>query len=48
MYVVPKGVEHSPKALPDIHFLMVEPASTAHTGEKISEVTVASSDQVWI
>jgi len=48
MYVVPKGVEHCPKALPGTHFLMVEPASTAHTGENISEVTVASSDQTWI
>ncbi|MCJ8296179.1 MAG: cupin domain-containing protein, partial [Colwellia sp.] len=48
MYVVPKGVEHCPKALPDTHFLMVEPASTAHTGETVSDMTVASSEQEWL
>ena len=48
MYVVPKGVEHCPKALPDTHFLMIEPEGTAQTGENISEVTVASTEQVWI
>lgn len=48
MYVVPKGVEHCPKAQPDTHFMMVEPSSTAHTGEDKSEVTVSAEDQVWI
>lgn len=48
MYVVPKGVEHCPKAEPDTHFMMIEPASTAHTGERQSEVTVSSEKQEWI
>ncbi|CAH9067435.1 hypothetical protein PSECIP111951_03793 [Pseudoalteromonas holothuriae] len=48
MYVVPKGVEHCPKATPDTHFLMVEPASTAHTGEVDSELTVSQEQQQWI
>ncbi|BBN82379.1 mannose-6-phosphate isomerase [Pseudoalteromonas sp. A25] len=48
MYVVPKGVEHCPKAIPDTHFLMVEPASTAHTGSVESELTVATEQQQWI
>jgi len=48
MYVVPKGVEHCPKAEPDTHFMMVEPSSTAHTGEIQSEITVSSSKQAWI
>ena len=48
MYVVPKGVEHCPKAEPDTHFMMVEPASTAHTGETQSELTVSSDKQEWI
>ncbi len=48
MYVVPKGVEHCPKAEPDTHFMMVEPSSTAHTGELQSEVTVSSDKQEWI
>jgi len=48
MYVVPKGVEHCPKAQPDTHFMMIEPSSTAHTGEINSEVTVSSDEQAWI
>ncbi|NQY35646.1 MAG: cupin domain-containing protein [Alteromonadaceae bacterium] len=48
MYVVPKGVEHCPKALPDTHFMMIEPSSTAHTGDLDSEVTVSFEEQDWI
>jgi quercetin dioxygenase-like cupin family protein len=48
MYVVPKGVEHCPKAEPETHFMMVEPSSTAHTGETQSELTVSSEQQEWI
>jgi len=48
MYVVPKGVEHCPKAEPNTHFMMVEPATTAHTGEIQSEITVSSDRQEWI
>ncbi|MCL1139174.1 cupin domain-containing protein [Shewanella pneumatophori] len=48
MYVVPKGVEHCPKAQDNTHFLMVEPASTAHTGDTQSELTVSSDEQKWI
>jgi len=48
MYIVPKGVEHCPKAQPDTHFMMVEPSSTAHTGETQSELTISSDQQEWI
>ena len=48
MYVVPKGVEHCPMATPDTHFLMIEPASTAHTGNLDSGATVELADQHWI
>lgn len=48
MFVVPKGVEHCPRAQADTHFMMVEPSSTAHTGETQSDVTVSSSEQEWI
>jgi mannose-6-phosphate isomerase-like protein (cupin superfamily) len=48
MYVVPKGVEHCPKAQPNTHFMMIEPATTAHTGEIKSEITVSSDKQDWI
>jgi len=48
MYVVPKGVEHCPKAQQDTHFMMIEPSSTAHTGETVSEITVSSEQQECI
>lgn len=48
MYVVPKGVEHCPVAEPDTHFLMIEPASTAHTGEHQTDRTVVLEQQQWI
>ena len=48
MYVVPKGVEHCPLAEPNTHFMMIEPANTAHTGALESEVTVSADKQEWI
>ncbi|WNC68643.1 cupin domain-containing protein [Thalassotalea nanhaiensis] len=48
MYVVPKGVEHCPKAQADTHFMMVEPSTTAHTGETVSDLTVSAEQQEWI
>jgi len=48
MYVVPKGVEHCPLATEGTQFMMIEPASTAHTGALESEVTVSSDNQEWI
>lgn len=48
MYVVIKGVEHCPVAEPDTHFMMIEPASTEHTGNKETDVTVAVEEQEWI
>ena len=48
MYVVPKGVEHCPIADEETHFLMIEPASTAHTGSVNSEKTVSVEKQDWI
>lgn len=46
LYVVPRGVEHRPVALPTAEVMLFEPASTAHTGDVISDRTV--SDQEWI
>ena len=45
-YIVPKGVEHKPEAPEEVHIMLFEPKSTAHTGKIISEVTV--TDQEWI
>ncbi|KGY11539.1 cupin [Vibrio tubiashii] len=48
MYIVPKGMEHCPVAKPDTHFMMIEPASTAHTGDLESEATISLEKQEWI
>ncbi len=48
MFVVPKGVEHCPRAEAGTQFMMIEPASTAHTGEHDTDRTVSCEDQVWI
>ena len=33
MFVVPKGVEHCPKADEETHILLIEPAGTPNTGD---------------
>ncbi len=48
MYVVPKGVEHCPVTDEETHFMMIEPATTAHTGEHKTDITVSSAQQEWI
>jgi mannose-6-phosphate isomerase-like protein (cupin superfamily) len=48
MFVVPKGIEHCPLAESDTHFMMIEPASTEHTGKDKTEITVAIENQEWI
>lgn len=44
--VVPRGVEHLPVAEEEVHVMLVEPRSTLHTGDVVSEVTV--TEQPWI
>ena len=34
MFVVPKGVEHCPKAEEETHVLLIEPSGTPNTGDK--------------
>lgn len=48
MCIVPKGLEHRPRAAEETHLLLIEPASTAHTGETVDARTVAVEDQEWI
>ena len=47
-FVVPKGVEHAPKAEEETHIILFEPKATAHTGTIDSDMTVATEDQEWI
>lgn len=39
MLVIPKGVEHKPIAVEEVHLLLFEPASTKHTGKVDHELT---------
>jgi mannose-6-phosphate isomerase-like protein (cupin superfamily) len=48
MYIVPKGVDHTPSASEETYVMLIEPKSTAHTGDTQSEQTVAIEDQKWI
>lgn len=48
MCIVPKGVEHKPMADEETEIMLIEPASTEHTGKTISEKTVATDQQAWI
>lgn len=33
MYIVPRGVEHCPRAAEEVHLLLIEPAGTPNTGD---------------
>jgi mannose-6-phosphate isomerase-like protein (cupin superfamily) len=44
--VVPKGVEHKPRAAEECHILLIEPAGTLNTGDAGGERSVAGED--WI
>lgn len=46
MYVVPKGVEHRPRALQEAKLLLIEPRGVINTGATGSELT--APDDVWI
>jgi mannose-6-phosphate isomerase-like protein (cupin superfamily) len=38
LFVVPKGVEHSPLAEEEVHLLLIEPAGTPNTGDVATAV----------
>jgi mannose-6-phosphate isomerase-like protein (cupin superfamily) len=46
MAVVPRGVEHRPVALDEVHLLLFEPASTLNTGNVRDERTVERLDRI--
>ena len=48
MYIVPKGVEHRTLASEEAHIMMIEPKSTAHSGDVQSNLTVPTEAQAWI
>jgi len=44
--IVPKGVEHCPRAENEVHVLLFEPAATVNTGTAGGERTVAELDRI--
>lgn len=38
LYVVPRGVEHRPVAIDEVHLLLIEPAGTPNTGDPATAV----------
>lgn len=45
-FIVPRGVEHLPIALEEVHVLLFEPAATLNTGDVQSDRTVAVLEQI--
>ena len=44
--IVPRGVEHCPRAEREVHVLLFEPAGTVNTGETRSERTVTDYERL--
>ena len=42
LYVVPKGIEHRPMAIDEVHLLLIEPIGTPNTGDPSTAVTKES------
>ncbi len=45
-HVVPRGVMHNPIAEEEVHIVLIETVTTAHTGDVVIDRTVAVEDQV--
>jgi mannose-6-phosphate isomerase-like protein (cupin superfamily) len=43
LYVVPRGVEHCPRATEEAHILLIEPKRTANTGDAGGERTAVET-----
>ncbi|MCU1348511.1 MAG: cupin protein [Acidobacteria bacterium] len=46
MYVIPRGVEHRPRATSECRIMLIEPAGTVNTGDAGGELT--ANNDVWI
>jgi len=44
--IVPRGVEHRPVAVEDVHVLLFEPATTMNTGDVRNERTVVNPERL--
>lgn len=46
LIIVPKGVEHKPEALEEVHIVLIDPKGTVNTGEVESSHTVKKPQQI--
>lgn len=46
LVVIPKGVEHRPVAREEVHLMLIEPKTTRHTGDVVSERTVSEYGRI--
>jgi mannose-6-phosphate isomerase-like protein (cupin superfamily) len=46
LFVVPRGVEHCPKADEEAHVLLIEPKATTNTGDVVDALTVAEVPEI--
>jgi mannose-6-phosphate isomerase-like protein (cupin superfamily) len=44
--VVPRGVEHCPRAEEEVHVMLFEPAGTLNTGESESDLTIRELEEL--
>ena len=44
--IVPRGVEHCPRAAEEVHVMLFEPATTLNTGETENERTVRNLEEL--
>jgi mannose-6-phosphate isomerase-like protein (cupin superfamily) len=45
-FVVPRGVQHNPIAEEEVHVVLIETVTTAHTGDVVTERTRSLDDQL--
>jgi mannose-6-phosphate isomerase-like protein (cupin superfamily) len=45
-HVVPRGIEHRPRATEEAWVMFVEPAATKHTGDAVTEFTRSIAQQI--
>src|SRR5260221_11944398 len=46
LFVVPKGVEHCPVAAEEVQIMMIEPKTTKHTGDVVTELTQSTYERL--
>ena len=44
--IIPKGTEHKPVAMEEVHVMLFEPATTLNTGDQLNKLTVKTLDHL--